>query len=87
MKNQKNYCPRNDIYNMMIRLHARHNRTDQARGLFFEMQEWRCKPDAETYNALINAHGRAGQSRWAMNIMEDMLRASVCTYPSQSVNI
>ena len=41
MKNQKNYCPRNDIYNMMIRLHARHNRTDQARGLFFEMQEWR----------------------------------------------
>ncbi|KAM3691163.1 hypothetical protein ACJW31_09G174600 [Castanea mollissima] len=77
MKNQKNYCPRNDIYNMMIRLHARHNRTDQARGLFFEMQEWRCKPDAETYNALINAHGRAGQSRWAMNIMEDMLRASI----------
>ena len=41
MKHQKNYCPRNDIYNMMIRLHARHNRTDQARGLFFEMQEWR----------------------------------------------
>ncbi|XP_030928051.1 pentatricopeptide repeat-containing protein At2g41720-like [Quercus lobata] len=41
MKNQKNYCPRNDIYNMMIRFHARHNRTDQARGLFFEMQEWR----------------------------------------------
>lgn len=41
MKNQKNYCARNDIYNMMIRLHARHNWTDQARGLFFEMQEWR----------------------------------------------
>lgn len=41
MKQQKNYCARNDIYNMMIRLHARHNRTDQARGLFFEMQEWR----------------------------------------------
>ncbi len=41
MKHQKNYCPRNDIYNMMIRLHARHNQTDQARGLFFEMQEWR----------------------------------------------
>lgn len=41
----------------------------------------RCKPDAETYNALINAHGRAGQWRWAMNIMEDMLRAAVgiCT--------
>ncbi|KAM7505449.1 hypothetical protein LguiB_004353 [Lonicera macranthoides] len=97
MKNQKNYCARNDIYNMMIRLHARHNRTDQARGLFFEMQEWRehlvkmnsfqnyehsqwtnkCKPDAETYNALINLHGRAGQWRWAMNIMEDMLRAAV----------
>ena len=38
----------------------------------------RCKPDAETYNALINAHGRAGQWRWAMNIMEDMLRAAVC---------
>ncbi|RYR51812.1 hypothetical protein Ahy_A06g026785 isoform B [Arachis hypogaea] len=77
MKNQKNYCARNDIYNMMIRLHARHNRTDQARGLFFEMQEWRCKPDAETYNALINAHGRAGQWRWAMNIMDDMLRAAI----------
>ncbi|KAF8398350.1 hypothetical protein HHK36_017277 [Tetracentron sinense] len=79
MKNQKNYCARNDIYNMMIRLHARHNRTDQARGLFFEMQEWRCKPDAETYNALINVHGRAGQWRWALNIMDDMLRAAVCT--------
>ncbi|GFY96208.1 tetratricopeptide repeat (TPR)-like superfamily protein [Actinidia rufa] len=77
MKNQKNYCARNDIYNMMIRLHARHNRADQARGLFFEMQEWRCKPDAETYNALINAHGRAGQWRWAMNIVEDMLRAAI----------
>ncbi|GMH08165.1 hypothetical protein Nepgr_010005 [Nepenthes gracilis] len=77
MKNQKNYCARNDIYNMMIRLHARYNRTDQARGLFFEMQAWRCKPDAETYNALINAHGRAGQWRWAMNIMEDMLRAAI----------
>nr|GEU91913.1 pentatricopeptide repeat-containing protein At2g41720 isoform X1 [Tanacetum cinerariifolium] len=77
MKNQKNYCARNDIYNMMIRLHARHNQTDQARGLFFEMQKWRCKPDAETYNALISAHGRAGQWRWATNIMEDMLRAAV----------
>lgn len=80
MKNQRNYCARNDIYNMMIRLHARHNRIDQARGLFFEMQKWRCKPDVETYNALINAHGRAGQWRWAMNIMEDMLRAAVCIY-------
>ncbi|KAJ0044041.1 hypothetical protein Pint_17868 [Pistacia integerrima] len=78
MKNQKNYCARNDIYNMMIRLHARHNRTDKARGLFFEMQEWRCKPNAETYNALINAHGRTGQWRWAMNIFDDMLRAAVC---------
>jgi len=39
----------------------------------------RCKPDVETYNALINAHGRAGQWRWAMNIMDDMLRAAVCT--------
>lgn len=39
----------------------------------------RCKPDAETYNALINAHGRAGQWRWAINIMDDMLRAAVCT--------
>ncbi|EXC04358.1 hypothetical protein L484_015985 [Morus notabilis] len=77
MKNQKNYCARTDIYNMMIRLCARHNQTDQARGLFFEMQEWRCKPDVETYNALINAHGRAGQWRWAMNIMEDMLRAAI----------
>ncbi|KAJ8437045.1 hypothetical protein Cgig2_025892 [Carnegiea gigantea] len=77
MKNQKNYCAQNDIYNMMIRLHARHNHVDQARGLFFEMQEWKCKPDAETYNALINAHGRAGQWRWAMNIMEDMLRAAI----------
>ncbi|GMP61748.1 hypothetical protein CsSME_00024089 [Camellia sinensis var. sinensis] len=90
MKNQKNYCARRDIYNMMIRLHARHNRIDQARGLFFEMQEWRCKPDAETYNALINAHGRAGQWRWAMNIMEDMLRASVCTlipYQTSACNV
>lgn len=41
MKNQKNYCARTDMYNMMIRLHARHNRTDQARGLFFEMQKCR----------------------------------------------
>lgn len=41
MKNQENYCARNDIYNMMIRLHARHNHIDQARGLFFEMQKWR----------------------------------------------
>ncbi|GER25863.1 pentatricopeptide repeat-containing family protein [Striga asiatica] len=77
MKNQKNYCARNDIYNMMIRLYARHNRIDQARGLFFEMQKWRCKPDVETYNALIHAHGRAGQWRWGVNIMEDMLRAAV----------
>ncbi|KAK0582912.1 hypothetical protein LWI29_031031 [Acer saccharum] len=77
MKNQKNYVARNDIYNMMIRLHARHNRTDEARGLFFEMQEWRCKPDAETYNALINAHGRTGQWQWAMNIFNDMLRAAI----------
>lgn len=38
-----------------------------------------CKPDAETYNALINAHGRAAQWRWAMNLMDDMLRASVCS--------
>lgn len=113
MKNQKTYCARNDIYNMMIRLHARHNHVDQARGLFFEMQKWRyslslevsfyikmiprfkiflshglsfaarCKPDVETYNALINVHGRTGQWRWAMNIMEDMLRAAVCicTFP------
>ncbi|KAK9922005.1 hypothetical protein M0R45_030491 [Rubus argutus] len=73
----KNYCARTDIYNMLIRLHARHNLVDQARGLFFEMQEWRCKPDAESYNALINAHGRAGQWRWAMNIMDDMLRAAI----------
>jgi len=41
MKNQENYCARNDIYGMMIKLHARHNQVDQARGLFFEMQEWR----------------------------------------------
>ncbi|CAH2058480.1 unnamed protein product [Thlaspi arvense] len=82
MKNQKNYRARNDIYNMMIRLHARHNWVDQARGLFFEMQKWSCKPDAETYNALINAHGRAGQWRWAMNLMDDMLRAAIA--PSRS---
>lgn len=37
----------------------------------------RCKPDTETYNALISAHGRAGQWRWAMNIFDDMLRAAV----------
>ncbi|KAG5242651.1 pentatricopeptide repeat-containing family protein [Salix suchowensis] len=77
MKNQRNYCARTDIYNMMIRLHARHNWTDQARGLFFEMQKWRCKPDVETCNALINAHGRSGQWRWAMNIMEDMLQQAI----------
>lgn len=77
MKNQRNYRARNDIYNMMIRLYARHNITDQARGLFFEMQKWRCKPDVETYNALINVHGRAGQWQWAMNIFDDMLRAGV----------
>ncbi|WVZ62444.1 hypothetical protein U9M48_012196 [Paspalum notatum var. saurae] len=74
MKNQENYRARNDIYGMMIRLHARHNQVDQARGLFFEMQEWRCKPDADTYNSLIHAHARAGQWRWAINIMEDMQR-------------
>lgn len=39
-----------------------------------------CKPDAETYDALINAHGRAGQWRWAMNLMDDMLRAAVCNF-------
>ncbi|KAG6416450.1 hypothetical protein SASPL_123880 [Salvia splendens] len=37
----------------------------------------RCKPDVETYNSLIHAHGRAGQWRWGMNIMEDMLRAAI----------
>ncbi|TYH79798.1 hypothetical protein ES332_D03G087400v1 [Gossypium tomentosum] len=62
---------------MMIRLHARHKRTDQARGLFFEMQKWRCKPDVDTYNALIHAHGQVGQWRWALNIMEDMLSAAI----------
>lgn len=41
MKNQKNYVARSDIYNMMIRLHARHYQVDQARGLFFEMPKWR----------------------------------------------
>ncbi|KAF7147465.1 hypothetical protein RHSIM_Rhsim03G0025700 [Rhododendron simsii] len=56
IRNQKNYCAQNDIYNMMIRR----------------------KPDAETFNALVNVHGRAGQWRWAMNIMDDMLRAAVC---------
>lgn len=40
----------------------------------------RCKPDVEIYNALISAHGQAGQWRWAMNIMEDMLQAAVCIY-------
>lgn len=42
----------------------------------------RCQPNVETYNSLISAHGRAGQWRWAKNIMEDMLRASVCIYSS-----
>lgn len=43
----------------------------------------RCKPDAETFNALIHTHARAGQWRWATNIMEDMLRAAVCIlFPS-----
>ncbi|KAK1382999.1 hypothetical protein POM88_020734 [Heracleum sosnowskyi] len=37
----------------------------------------RCKPDAETYSALISVHARAGQWCWAMNIMEDMLRAAL----------
>nr|CAB3456087.1 unnamed protein product [Digitaria exilis] len=76
MKNQENYRARTDIYGMMIRLHARHNQVDQARGLFFEMQEWRCKPDADTYNSLIHVHARAGQWRWAINIMENMQRAA-----------
>ncbi|KAL7197454.1 hypothetical protein ACSBR2_020070 [Camellia fascicularis] len=48
-------------------------------GLFEVFAMLRCKPDAETYNALINAHGRAGQWRWAVNIIQDMLRASVGT--------
>ncbi|KAJ7569991.1 hypothetical protein O6H91_01G102700 [Diphasiastrum complanatum] len=76
MKDQQCYRARNDIYNMMIWLHARHQRVDQARGLFFEMQKWRCKPDVDTYNALINVHGRAGQWRWAMQIFDEMLRAA-----------
>jgi pentatricopeptide repeat protein len=37
----------------------------------------RCKPDVETFNALMNAHGRAGQWRWALNIFDDMIRAAV----------
>ncbi len=41
MKAQRCYRARNDIYNNMIWLHARHQRAEQARGLFFEMQEWR----------------------------------------------
>jgi pentatricopeptide repeat protein len=49
----------------------------------------RCKPDVETYNALMNVHGRAGQWTWATQIFEDMLRAAVsfnncrrgCTLP------
>jgi pentatricopeptide repeat protein len=77
MKAQRCYRARNDIYNNMIWLHARHQRAEQARGLFFEMQEWRCKPDVETFNALMNAHGRAGQWRWALNIFDDMIRAAV----------
>jgi hypothetical protein len=41
MKAQRCYRARNDIYNNMIWLHARHQSAEQARGLFFEMQEWR----------------------------------------------
>lgn len=41
----------------------------------------RCKPDADIYNSLIHAHSRAGQWRWAINIMEDMLRAAVSIIP------
>lgn len=41
MKVQKCYRARTDIYNYMIWLHARHQRADNARGLFYEMQEWR----------------------------------------------
>lgn len=55
MKNQKNYSARNDIYNMMIRLHARHNRIDQARGLFFEMQKWRYACFFHVHCIIINA--------------------------------
>jgi pentatricopeptide repeat protein len=37
----------------------------------------------ETYNALINVHGRAGQWRWALQIFDDMLRASVSSLLSK----
>ncbi|KAG6543163.1 hypothetical protein Mapa_015412 [Marchantia paleacea] len=77
MKNQRCYRARNDIYNSMIWLYARHQRVDRARSLYSEMQEWRCKPDVETYNALINVHGRALQWREAQNLFDDMLRAEV----------
>ncbi|BBM97643.1 protein MpPPR_32 [Marchantia polymorpha subsp. ruderalis] len=77
MKNQRCYRARNDIYNSMIWLYARHQRVDGARSLHAEMQEWRCKPDVETYNALINVHGRALQWREALNLFDDMLRAEV----------
>ncbi|KAH7557229.1 hypothetical protein JRO89_XS11G0079600 [Xanthoceras sorbifolium] len=83
MKNQKNYVARTDIYNMMIRLHARHNRRIRHVACFSRCKNggmliiFPCKPDAETYNALINAHGRSGQWRWAMNIFDDMLHAAI----------
>ncbi|OWM67253.1 hypothetical protein CDL15_Pgr000705 [Punica granatum] len=81
MKNQRNYCARKDIYNMMIRLHARHNRTDQARGLFFEMQKWRYKftipPSRSTYNNLINACGSSGNWREALKVCKKMTENGV----------
>jgi pentatricopeptide repeat protein len=41
IKNQRCYRARNDIYNLMIWLYARHYRVDAARALWKEMQEWR----------------------------------------------
>lgn len=40
---------------------------------------FRCKPDVETYNALMNAHGRAGKWQWASDIFDDMLKDGVET--------
>ena len=38
---------------------------------------FRCKPDAVSYNALINAHGRARQLDWANEMFDEMLQAGV----------
>ncbi|GBG65332.1 hypothetical protein CBR_g50368 [Chara braunii] len=74
MKNQRCYRARNDIYNMLIDLSAKCHRLEHARGYFNEMKEWRCKPDINSWNALINAHTQMSDYAGAYRTFEDMMR-------------